>query len=174
MLKTEQLNDGLRIEIQPRKGWQIIFNFLVLALWLGFFWTSLVGFIHRQEFGRSTGQSVGAVVLMLCGVLGFLYITLKALFYYEIVTVTRTTLRIQGNLLSLALSDKTYDNAAVSDLRYQEWSSGRSRSNGIRFDYNNKLITFARQATEADSQSLIDSITKVYRSSKPSQGSRRI
>jgi hypothetical protein len=163
MIKTDLTGSTLRTQIRPRKSWRIVSNFLVLAIWGAFFFASLTGFENRTVIHRSTAQGAGIIAITLVGFSWFLYVTLKALFYFEIVTVTADDLRIQGHLLSVTFSNQMYQNSSISELRYEEWSGGRSGTqNGIRFLCNGQTVTFARQADTSDSWDLIDRACEVY------------
>jgi len=162
-LKTDQIAGALRIEIHPRKSWSLIFDFMVLAIWGALFYASFVGYENRSHIGRSTSEAIAILALTMSLFLWSLYATLKALFYYEIVTTTSSTLQIQGHLLSFTTSDQQYTNSLISQLRYEEWSGGRSGTqNGIRFEYNGETVTFARQVDTSDSWDLIDRVREVY------------
>ncbi len=162
MLRIVANGDALRIQISPRTHWRIGFNFAVLAIWGAYFLSSLVGFENRTAM-RSTPPGTGIVVLAFVAFLFILYITVRSLFYFEIVTVTPDSLRIEGRLLSFTLSDKQYENSRISNLRYEEWAGRRyGPQSGIRFLCNGQTVTFARQASTADSWELIDRACEVY------------
>jgi hypothetical protein len=163
MLKSDFTDGTLRIQIRPAKSWRLISSFLVLAIWGAYFFVSLVGFKNPTTIHRLTSQGAVMIVLAFVAFLWILYTTLKSLFYIEVVTVTSDSLRIQGSLLSFALSDRQYENSSISQLRYEEWSGGRSGpQSGIRFLYTGQTVTFARQADASDSWDLIDRARKVY------------
>ena len=163
MLKTDTIDGTLHIEIHPRKTWRLIFDFLVVAFWGAFFYASLLGFSNRANIGRSTAQGLGVVIFTLTVFLWMVYLALKALFYYEGITITPQDILIQGRLLSISISNRQYGNSSVSNLRYEEWSGGRGGTqNGIRFECNTQTVTFARQADTSDSWDLIDRVRAVY------------
>jgi hypothetical protein len=163
MLKTVANGDALRIQIHPRLDWRIGFNFLILTIWGYYFFSPWHGFENRTTIDHSASRGTATMVLVFLAFLMILYITLRSLFYFEIVTVTPDTLRIQGRLLSFTLSDRQYENSRISNLRYEEWAGRRyGPQNGIRFLSNGQTITFARQADPSDSWDLIDRAREVY------------
>ena len=167
-LKTDQIAGALHIEIHPRKTWRLIPD-----LFLVFFW-GLLGSIRinrlldPEQPHNSSLNSIFIVVLSGVCALYFLYLFLNALFGYDAVAVSPSTLEVQSSLLGLTTSRKEFDNQGVQNLRYEEWSGGRGGTqNGIRFEYNGKTITFARQARTDDSWNLIDRMCEVYKFSIP-------
>ncbi len=163
MLKTSRVAGNLCIEIHPRKSWRIVFNLLLVGFWGACFFGSLAGFENRANINRSTVQGAGMVALTLAVFLWMLFTTLKDLLYFELVTIAPDVLRIQGSLLSFGLTNRSFDNSSISELRYEEWSGGRSGpQNGIRFLCNDQTVTFARQADSQDSWDLIDRAREVY------------
>ena len=111
MLKTVANGDALRIQIRPRIDWRIGFNFLILAIWGAYLFSPWHGFENRTTIHQSASRGTATMVLVFLAFLMILYITVRSLFYFEIVTVTPDALRIQGRLLSFTLSDKQYENS---------------------------------------------------------------
>ena len=155
------------IEIRPRKNWRIVFNVISALVWGCLSFASLVGFSNRFETGRSTLLSLAIVLFFLAGFVRALYVFAKVLFYKELVAVDPIHLSIQGQLLIFSFREGQYDNASVSNLRYEEWSNGETRENGIRFEWCAQTITFAHQADSTASWDLIDRLTTIYPFSTP-------
>lgn len=154
---------ALELEIRPRKSWRLIFNFLFTGMWVVYICASLVGFESRAQIGRSTSEALVMVAFALAGAIWATYVLMKALFYEEIVSVDLIHLTIQGKLLFLVFGEDQYDNPSISNLRYEEWSAGRSGTRtAIRFEHNGETITFAREAGTSASWDLIDRIRTVY------------
>jgi hypothetical protein len=164
------MQDLSNAEIRPRKTWRLIFNFLVVGIWCAYFSAAVSGYNNRTNIHRSSGEAVLIFFFVTAGLLWVLFITLKTLFYVEAITVTSSTLSIVGKLFGFQLKDKSYDNATVKNIRYEEWSGGRNGTqNGIRFDYNGQTVTFARQADTAKSWELIDRMCEAFKFSVPKQ-----
>ncbi len=172
MLKIVANGDALRIQIRPRIDWRICFNFAVIAIWGAYFFSSLTGSGIWAASRHSLSMGTGTTVLLVLAFLMIVYITLRSLFYFEIVTVTPDTLRIQGRLLSFQLSDRQYQNSDISNLHYEEWAGRRyGPQNGVRFICHGQVVTFARQVSPADSWDLIDRARAVYPFKTPAPAS---
>jgi hypothetical protein len=167
--ETDYVAGTLHLKIHPRKTWFILPN-----LFLVFFWGTLgTRGIHyllapSQRHGAGSQSTLFALVSYVCAVY-FLYLVFNTLLFgYDLVAVSPSTFDVQSSLLGVTISRKEFDNQAVQNLRYEEWSGGRGgQQNGIRFEHNGKTITFARQATEDDSWALIDRMCEVYKFSTP-------
>jgi hypothetical protein len=167
-LKIDHVAGALHIEIHPRKTWHFLPDlFLVL------FWGALASRCIHNLFSLSQHDNAGirsiswSLLTSVCA-LYFLYLLCNTVFGYDVVSVSPSTIEIQSSLLGMTLSRKEFNNQIVQNLRYEEWSAGRGgQQNGIRFEYNGKTITFARQAKADDSWSLIDRMCEIYEFSIP-------
>lgn len=100
--------------------------------------------------------------------IAFVLYRVKDVFGYAIVAVSPSTLTVRSVVLGFVTSLKEFDNNLVRNLRYEEWSGGRAgQQNDIRFEYDSKTVTFARQASQEDSWALIDRLCEIFKFSVP-------
>jgi hypothetical protein len=156
----------LRIRVRPRINWLILFSALLILLIItgvGLIpaWARLAATIHD---GGSIGGPILSLLILSAMAIVNIYAVVSMLFASELVVLDQTTLEIQKWLFSFRLSERSFPNSTIENLRYDEWSGGRSgMQNGIRFDCAGETVTFARQATHSDSWDLIDKMAEVYR-----------
>ena len=165
-LKVESTPGTLRIRVRPCINWLILFStFLVLFIIYG---AGLSPAWARLEATERAGGNIGGPILsllvLLAMAIGSIYAIAKMLFSSDVVVLNQTTLEIQRSLLSFSLSDRSFPNSTIENLRYDEWSGGRAgMQNGIRFECAGETVTFARQATHSDSWDLIDKMLEIYK-----------
>ncbi len=165
-LQAETSNGMLRVRVRPRINWLILFSsLLILLIIIG---AGLLPAWERFEATLQGGKSAGSPVLSLAVLFAMaiadIYAMFKMLFASDLVVVNQTTLEIQRWLFTLCLSQRSFPNSTVENLRYDEWSGGRAgMQNAIRFESAGETVTFARQATESDSWDLIDKMCEIYK-----------
>jgi len=85
------------------------------------------------------------------------------LFSSELIILNETTLEVQKWLLGFNLSQSSFLNSTIENLRYEERSGRYGTQSRIRFESAGETFTFARQASRSDSRDLIDGMLKVYK-----------
>jgi hypothetical protein len=163
-IETENLGGTLYINIRPRITWRLVIITLLLVFWG---WSVLFSFYshftdqQNAPFDLKTGLFALLGPIVFCSIL---YSFLWAIFGYNRVRVTESQLQIESVLFGFTYAQKKFENQSVNKLRYEEWYAGRSgKLNGIRFDYDGKLITFACQAKKQDCNDCIDRLTEIYK-----------
>jgi len=165
-LKVKSAPGSLRARVRPRINWLILLStFLVLFIIYG---AGLSPAWARLEATQHAGGNIGGPTLSLLVLsvmaIGSIYAIAKMLFSSEIVVLNQTTLEVQRLLPSFSLSDRSFPNSTIENLRYDEWAGGRAgMQNGIRFECAGETVTFARQATHSDSWDLIDKMLEIYK-----------
>jgi hypothetical protein len=169
-LKVETAPCSLRIRVRSRINWLILFSTLLILLIItgvGLIpaWARLATAIHD---GGSTGGPILSLLILSAMAIVNIYAAANMLSASELVVLDQTTLEIQKWLFTFKLSKRSFPNSTIENLRYDEWSGGRSgMQNGIRFECAGETVTFARQATHSDSWDLIDKMSEVYRFPTP-------
>jgi hypothetical protein len=165
-LKVETAPGSLRIRVSPRINWLILFSALLILLIIagaGLMpaWARLGATIHN---GGSIGGPILSLLILSAMAIVNIYAVVNMLFASELIVLDQTTLEIQKWLFSFSLSERSFPNCTIENLRYDEWSGGRSGlQNGIRFECAGETVTFARQATNGDSWDLIDNMLEIYK-----------
>jgi hypothetical protein len=165
-LKVESAAGTLRIRVRPRINWLILFStllvlFIICGAGLSPAWARLES---TQHAGGNIGGPILSLLVLSAMAIGTIYAIANMLFSSELVVLNQTTLEIQRSLLSINLSDRSFPNSTIENLRYDEWSGGRAgMQNGVRFECVGETITFARQATHSDSWDLIDKMLEIYK-----------
>lgn len=165
-LKIETAPRSVRIKVRPRINWLILFSaLLVLLIITG---AGLLPAAARLATTIHDGGSIGGPILSLLILsaiaIANIYWVANMLFASELIVVDQTTLEIQKWLFSFRVSDRSFPNSTIENLRYDAWSGGRSgMQNGIRFECAGETVTFARQANHSDSWDLIDKMVEIYK-----------
>jgi hypothetical protein len=168
-IESENIAGSLYLKIRPRKTWNLAFIVVFLPVWLWIVFRPGRG-LHLALHGPLTAGSVFIPLLVLGYTCLILSTILWALFGFNLVTVTESQLQIANIIFGFSLRVRKFDNESVKALRYEEWSGGRSgKQNGIRFSCMGKLITFARNASQQDSNDLIDRLCGVYKFNRPEE-----
>jgi hypothetical protein len=165
-LKVEIAAGEVSLRVRPRINWLILCSsFLVLFIIVG------AGLLPGWERLNATVHSAGSVGAPIFGLLVIsamavfnLYAIFKMVFFSEIVVLNQASLEIQKWLFAFKMSQRSFPNSTIENLRYDEWSRGRAGTqSGIRFESAGETLTFARQATHSDSWELIDKMLEVYK-----------
>lgn len=85
---------------------------------------------------------------------------------YELVTVTPYAFKVESRVLGITTSSRHFTNAAVQNLRYEEWLPARAWGlwqMGIRFEYEGSTQTIAQNVDTGDCWDLIDRMAEVFR-----------
>jgi hypothetical protein len=165
-LKVESAPGALRIRVRPRINWLILFSallvlFIITGAGLVPAWDRLGTTVH---IGGNLGGPILSLLILSAMAIANLYAIAKMLFASELIVVDQITLEIQKWLFSFNLSQRSFPNSTIENLRYDEWSGGRAGTqNGIRFECAGETVTFARQATHSDSWDLIDKMCELYK-----------
>ncbi|MGO9940142.1 MAG: hypothetical protein ACLPH3_20945 [Terracidiphilus sp.] len=147
-------------------NWLILLSsLLILSIIIG---AGLLPAWERFDAILRSGKSVGDPIfrLLILGAMAIvnLYAVFNMLFSSELIVLNQTTLEIQRWLFRMNLSQRSFPNSTVENLRYDEWSGGRAgMQNGIRFESAGETVTFARQITGSDSWDLIDKMCEIYK-----------
>lgn len=156
----------MSVRIRPRINWLILFSsLLILLIIIG---AGLLPAWERFEAILRSGKSIGDPILRLL-ILGAvaivnLYAVFNMLFSSEHIVLSQTTLEIQRWLFTINLSQRSFPNSTIENLRYDVWGGGKAgMQNGIRFESVGETVTFARQVRESDSWDLIDKMCEVYK-----------
>jgi hypothetical protein len=169
-LKIKTSANSVRIKVRPRINWLLLFSALLVLLII--ICVGLLPASARLEAAIHDGRGIGSPILSLlilsAMAIANMYGVVNMLFASEFVVLDRTTLEIQKRLFSFKLSDRSFPNSTVENLRYDEWGGGRAgMQNGVRFECAGETVTFARQATATDSWDLIDKMVEVYKFPTP-------
>lgn len=165
-LQAEISNGMLRARIRPRISWTTL-PFLLLFLWIvigsGLLPASRLLGAALQD-GNNLGDLVFRLLIYLSVAIADLYILFRMLFGSDVIVLSQTTLEIQRWVFRFNLTQRSFANSTVEDLRYAEWRVSRfGMQNVIRFESAGKTVAFARQAAEGDSWELIDKMREIYR-----------
>jgi hypothetical protein len=163
-LKVEIAAGAVCMRVRPRINWLILCaSLLTLLIIVGAGLTPgrdrLNATIQRRG---SIGSSIfGLLVLSAMAILN-LYAIFRMTFFSEAIILNQASLEIQRRLFVLNLSQRSFPNSTIENLRYDEWSGGRAGTqNAIRFESAGETFTFARQATHGDSWDVIDKMLEV-------------
>jgi len=165
-LKTEIAAGAICMRVRPRINWLILCaSFLALFIIIGAGllpgWDRLNATIQRRE---SMGSSIFGLLVVSAMAVFNLYAIFRMIFFSEVIVLNQTSLEIQRRLFAWNLSQRSFPNSTVENLRNDEWSGGRTGTqNGIRFESAGDTFTFARQATHSDSWDVIDKMLEVYK-----------
>jgi hypothetical protein len=86
------------------------------------------------------------------------------LFCSELIILDKTTLEIQKWIFTFRLSQLTFRNSTIENLRYEEGGGGRAGPHSrICFESAGERITFAQQATRSESMEIINKMLDVYK-----------
>jgi hypothetical protein len=151
----------LEVAVRPRINWLVLFYLLFLIA------TIAIVIVDRVRTAENTGNSIGLPAfrfVFLSAIAVFsTYCVLRMLFGSDVVILNQTELKIQRRIFSFQLTEQSYPNSTVINLRYDEWSGGRwGTRNAVRFESAGKTVSFARQATDSDSWDLIDKMRELY------------
>jgi hypothetical protein len=165
-LKVESAAGTLRIRMRPRINWLILLStllvlFIICGAGLSPAWAR---FEAAQHAGGNIGRPILSLLVLSAMSIGTIYGIANMLFSSELIILNQTTLEIQRSLFSFNLSDRSFPNSTIENLRYDEWSGGRAgMQNGVRFECVGETVTFARQASDSDSRELIDKMLESYK-----------
>lgn len=164
---------GARFRVCQRWAWKAL---VVYALF-GCMYLRSVGAVLPTA-GKLAQEPWGSMLPMFL-VLGFIAIATNPRLVggCKRVTVTDSTLLLETRMLGFTTSRRTFHNQQVSDLRCDEWfPSARyeHRESGIRFEYEGQTIDFARNATAADAQTLVEGMLTAYPYPGPAAGAMEV
>ncbi len=109
-------------------------------------------------------QPILSPIVLSAVALASLYAVLRMLFSSELIILDKTTLEIQEWMFTFRLSQQTFRNSTIENLRYEERRGGRAGpQNRICFDSAGERITFGQQATRSESMEIIDKMLEVYK-----------
>jgi hypothetical protein len=164
-LRIEVSNGILRSKIRPRISWTTL-PFLLLFLWI-VIGSGLLPASTRLQAAMQNNYGVGDIVfrllIYLSTAIAGLYVFLRMFFGSDVVILSQTTLEIQRWIFRLSLTQRSFPNSTVNNLRYVEWRVSRfGMQRAICFESAGKTVTFARQSAEGDSRELIDAMHEIY------------
>jgi hypothetical protein len=156
------------VSIGPRLNWLgLCTAFLLLLILCGAGIAPAVeGLSQSLREGRSPFGYVLGIVALAVIALFVLYNISLMLFGSETTVIDSSDLEIQNRLLGRVRSRRKFPNSTVENLRYEKWWSGARGTpmeHGIRFECVGETITFARNATEAESREVLDRMRQLYK-----------
>jgi hypothetical protein len=158
MTLTVETAPGLvRIRVRPRINWlRLCYSLLILVIIAG---AGLTPASTRLGAAIRSGSSMGRPILSVLFLLGMAIVNIYAianmLFASELIALDQTTLEIQKWLFSVSLSERSFPNSTIENLRYEEWGGGRSgMQNGIRFESAGETVTLLDRLATATPETL--------------------
>ena len=146
-LKVQAAADGVEMTIKPRINWLSLFAlpsvvFILFGVGIDPALEDLGG--HSQP--ASNGRDGFSIALFGGIAVSILFSLVRMVFGSERLTVATRTLEIHSRIFGWSASERSFPNSVVENLRYEEWSGGRSGiENAIRFECAGETVTFARQ-----------------------------
>jgi hypothetical protein len=124
-LKIKTSANSVRIKVRPRINWLLLFSALLVFLII--ICVGLLPASARLEAAIHDGRGIGSPILSLlilsAMAIANMYGVVNMLFASEFVVLDRTTLEILKRLFSFKLSDRSFPNSTVENLRYDEWAA---------------------------------------------------
>jgi hypothetical protein len=166
-IRQERVGDALKLVIGPRVNWLgLLTAFLLLSiLWGVGIAPAWDGLRVALQTGRSTLGYILGITALSAIALFVAYSVLRSLFGSELVVVSSTNFEIQSSVFGFTRSQRSFPNSTVENLRYEEWpgARGAGMQHGIRFECVGETVTFAQNATMANSYEILDQMKQVYR-----------
>jgi hypothetical protein len=165
-IRQERVGDALKLVIGPRVNWLgLLTAFLLLSILFGVgIAPAWDGLNVALETGRSTVGYILGITALSAIVLFVAYGILLNFFGSELIVVSSTNLEIQSSVFGFTRSQRSFPNSTVENLRYEEWpgARGAGMQHGIRFECVGVTVTFAQNATTANSYEILDQMKQVY------------
>jgi len=166
--KLSRTGDSLVVSIGPRVKWLGLCSaFLLLLILCGAgIAPALGGLSQSLRTGRSPFGYVLGIAALAVIALFVLYNISLMLFGSEVIVINSSDLEIQTRLFGRVRSRRLFPNSTVEKLRCEKWWSGARGTpmeHGIRFECVGETITFARNATEAESREVVDQMQQIYK-----------
>jgi hypothetical protein len=95
---------------------------------------------------------------------GALQLKVGTLFGRELILITQKQMEVRTLFMGFTIAQRTFDNAMVRQLRYEEWTERGVRTCGIRFKYNGRTQVLVKALMgESDSLRTVVRIMNVYK-----------
>jgi hypothetical protein len=166
-MREEKVGNALKLIVGPTVNWLGLFTGLALLLIL---WgVGIVPAWQGLRLASTTGQSMLDYIFGIAALSGLslfvAYCILLNLFGSELIIIDSTDLEIQSLIFGFVRSRRSFPNSTVENLRYEEWPGprGAGMQNGIRFECVGETVTFALNATRAESADIIEQMQKYYK-----------
>jgi hypothetical protein len=161
--------DGvLQVVIPPRRNLDsFIYGVALLACGVAGILALKVWLTHAiMGHQRSHDMTEFIRVLQAIDMLVVGYLLTVILTGMRVLTLNPARLQIQYVLLGLPVTKKSFENAEIKELRYEQWQTQSGNKSvvrrGIRFESGSKTYSFGNSITEVQAHELIERMRRLY------------